>query len=134
MLCGLLCGLLDHSPLHAQLPGVYGLPVAWFCVQHVGGPSRVLRPDGSYLYVYCLWGHTAHMSCLPLHAAASSSLLVLFGLQVLTVIQQAVSALTTDGTPAMNQANVIKAVAGCLCEHFRYSDTSKFNPISAKLT
>ncbi|KAL3160999.1 hypothetical protein ABBQ38_009386 [Trebouxia sp. C0009 RCD-2024] len=41
--------------------------------------------------------------------------------KVLTVIQQAVSALTTDGTPAMNQANVIKAVAGCLCEHFRVS-------------
>lgn len=49
------------------------------------------------------------------------------------MVQQAASALTTDGMPAVKQANVVKAVAGCLCEHFRYSDTSKSTPISASV-
>lgn len=42
------------------------------------------------------------------------------GLQVLMVTQQAAAALTTDDSQAVQPASVVKAVAACLCEHFRY--------------
>lgn len=35
------------------------------------------------------------------------------------VTQQAAAALTTDDSQAVKQASFVKAVAACLCEHFR---------------